>query len=197
MSTPPVQAPATPTPPEDPGIFAVFCGPIDQNAAQKIVAFFTAAMNIKATKVHALFQTSGGYVGDGVFLYNFFRALPMELTLYNAGQICSAGITAYLGAHWRVTSDSATFMVHRSSNSPLAAGAAKLQNIAKSLVLDDARTESIYREHLTLTEATWTEMQFHNVYLSGAEAVDSGLANAIGNFGPPKGYQIHNMLDNR
>lgn len=106
-----------PTPPVIPEIvYAAFCGDIAQATAAKVVAGLTNAMGAKSKHVHLLFQTAGGYVGDGVFLYNFFRAVPIELTLYNVGQISSAGIIAYLGAKHRKTTRNATFMLHRSTS---------------------------------------------------------------------------------
>jgi ATP-dependent protease ClpP protease subunit len=98
-------APNAPTPPP-PEVYAIFCGGIDQAMAQKIVNNLTAASVQKVKHVHLLFQSAGGYVGDGVFLYNLFRSIPVELTLYNVGQISSAGVVAYLGAKRRKTSAS-------------------------------------------------------------------------------------------
>ena len=84
-------------------VFAIFCGGIEQATAQKVVNSLTIAMGGKVKHVHLLFQSAGGYVGDGVFLYNLFRSIPIELTLYNVGQISSAGVVAYLGAKRRKT----------------------------------------------------------------------------------------------
>jgi ATP-dependent Clp protease, protease subunit len=191
MSMPPA---LEPTLPEAPPVYAVFCGMVEQITAQKFVSFLTASQNMRHQHVHVLFQTAGGFVSDGVFLYNFFRAMSVELSLYNAGQVSSAGVIAYLGASHRITNAGATFMVHRSSNSATAAGSAKLQNIAKSLVLDDERTETILKAHVALPQELWTEMQYHNVFLSANDAVQFGMADGIGDFSPPKGFQVFNVL---
>lgn len=177
-----------------PDVYAVFCGGIEQATAQKIVQGVTAAMANKVQRIHAIWQTAGGFVGDGVFLYNLFRSLPIELTLYNVGQISSAGVTAYLGAKHRKTTTGATFMIHRSTNSPQFATADKLERVAKSLVLDDERTEAIVRENVNLPKELWTELQYHDIYLSGKEAVEYGIATEIGEFSVPAGTQVFNML---
>ena len=70
-----------------------------------------------------------------MFLYNLFRTIPVELTLYNVGQIASAGVVAYLGANHRKTAMTANFMFHRSVNSPQFATSTKLQKIADTLIL--------------------------------------------------------------
>ncbi len=175
-------------------VYAVFCGGIEQLTAQKIVSGLAGAMARKAQHVHVLFQTAGGYVGDGVFLYNFFRTIPIELTLYNGGQISSAGVIAYLGARSRKTSPNATFMIHRSTNSPQFATAAKLNHLAKSLILDDERSEKIIRDHVKLPPELSAHLEHRDVYLSGQEAVNYGIADATGEFSPPPGTQVYNLL---
>jgi ATP-dependent protease ClpP protease subunit len=190
--TPPAPAPQpAPLPPE---VYAVFCGGIEQATAQKIVNALTGAMARKAQHVHVLFQTAGGYVGDGVFLYNFFRTVPIELTLYNGGQISSAGVIAFLGARHRKTSPNATFMVHRSTNTAQFATSTKLKHIAKSLVLDDQRCEAILRSHVTLPAELWAEIEHRDLYLSGTEAIGFNLADEIGEFSPPAGTQVYNLM---
>jgi ATP-dependent Clp protease protease subunit len=151
-------------------------------------------MGAKVKHVHLLFQTAGGYVGDGVFLYNLFRTIPIELTLYNAGQISSAGVVAYLGAKHRKTTRNATFMLHRSASNQQFATAAKLAHAAKSLILDDERTEAIVREHIKFPSELWDKIEHHDVYVSGEEAVKFGLADEIAEFAPPLGTQVYNIL---
>jgi len=187
MSTP--QAPPLPS-----DVYAIFCGDIAQATAQRVVNGLTGASAAKIKHVHVLFQSAGGYVGDGVFLYNLFRSMPIELTLYNVGQISSAGVIAYLGAKRRKTSAGATFMIHRSTNSPQFATSSKLEHVASTLVLDDQRTEAIFREHVKFPSELWTALEHQNVYIGGEEAVKYGLATEVGDFCPPPGVQVYNLL---
>ena len=181
-----------PNPPAD--VYAVFCGGIEQATAQKIVNGLTGAMALKVQHVHVLFQTAGGYIADGVFLYNFFRTIPIELTLYNGGQISSAGVMVFLGARHRKTSPNATFMVHRSTNTAQFATSSKLQHMAKSLILDDQRCETILRDHVNLPPELWAEIEHRDLYISGDEAVSFSMADEIGEFSPPAGTQAYNLM---
>ena len=140
--------------------------------------------------IHMLFQTAGGFIGDGVCLYNFFRTLPVELTLYNVGSVCSAGVIAYLGAQKRKTSAHAAFMVHRTQSPAQPATAQRLQAIANSVAIDDDRTEAILRKHVTLSDDKWAVHGVADLWLSAADAVASGLATEIGEFAPPLGNQV-------
>lgn len=153
----------------------------------------TAAMSAQVTHIHIMLQSIGGFVGDGIFLYNLLRSVPMEVTVYNVGQISSAGVLVYLGAANRVASKRSTFMLHRTSNSPQFANASKLQNVAKSLLLDDERTDAIIKEHVTFPSEILEELKYHDVYISGEEAVRFGMATTIGEF-PTPNSQIYNIL---
>jgi ATP-dependent Clp protease protease subunit len=175
-------------------VYAVFCGLVNEFTAQKLTNSLSNAMVGKVKEVHLLFQSSGGTVGDGVFLYNFLRAIPIELTIYNCGQISSAGVTVFLGGKHRVTSKSGTFMIHSAANGAKAATSSSLEHIAKSLVLDDERTDMIFRNHVNFTPELWTSIKYHDVYLSGEEAIQMGLADSIGEFAPPVGSIVYSIL---
>ena len=100
MSTTPVTPAAPPAPTLPPEIYAIFCGGMEQAAAQKIVGGLTYATANQVRHAHILYQSSGGLVGDGVFLYNLFRSLPIELTLNNVGAVMSAALVAKPAPGW-------------------------------------------------------------------------------------------------
>jgi hypothetical protein len=56
--------------------------------------------------------------------------------------------------------------------------------------LDDKRTETILRNHLTLPDDKWEHFDHDDLYLSGEEAVACGLADEIGEFSPAKDNRI-------
>jgi ATP-dependent protease ClpP protease subunit len=100
-----------PAPVNETDSYVVWAGPINQDNVQK---FFQGLANVAAggtQHIHLMLHSMGGYVSDGIALYNFFRALPTELTVYNAGACYSAAVLAYLGANKRRTSASAAFML--------------------------------------------------------------------------------------
>jgi ATP-dependent Clp protease, protease subunit len=175
-------------------VYAVFCGLVNELTAQKLTFALGKTMESKVKHVHLMFQSSGGLVGDGVFLYNYLRAIPIEITLYNCGQISSAGITVFLGAKHRVTNKTASFMIHSAANSAKEATSSSLEHIAKSLALDDERTDVIFRKHVNFTPEIWASMKYHDIFLSVEEAVVAGLADEIGEFAPPSGTTVYSIL---
>jgi ATP-dependent Clp protease protease subunit len=175
-------------------VFCAFGGPIDQNAIQRFFRSIPGLIDDPDTSVHLLLQTVGGYVGDGVCLYNVFRHFPRPLTVYNAGNISSIGVIAYLGAEVRKATDNATFMIHRSTMNTELPTAGRLQAAVKTLTIDDERTEAILRRHLRLNDEHWSALDRNDLTLSAHEARQVGLVHDIAEFAPPKGAKLHAII---
>ena len=172
----------------------VHCVNIDNAAVGRIMSNLAGASADGYTHVHLLFQSYGGTVGDGVCLYNFFRMLPIDLTIYNAGKIESIATIAYLGAKYRKTNAHATFMIHRTNTTPPLTTASRLQALAKGMLIDDARTEAILREHLDLSPEQWADREDdQDVTFTAPEAIRIHLAHEIGDFAPPHGTRLYNI----
>jgi ATP-dependent Clp protease protease subunit len=125
---------------------------------------------------------------------NYFRTFPLPVTIYNAGGISSAAVLAYLGAPQRLANPSASFMVHRSHATFQAANADVIQARIQSLIMDDERTENILRQHLKLPSDKWEVHEHHDLWLTAGEAVEYGLATHLGDFAPPRGAKVYNVL---
>jgi ATP-dependent Clp protease protease subunit len=181
------------TPQLTPEIFAVFCGNIDQQSLARIFAAFDTVQRGDVTHVHLLFQSTGGFVGDGICLYNFFKALPIALTIYNSGSIASIAAIAYLGSQSRKCSPHATFMLHRSTHGASGQNAERLQGVVDGLVIDDERTKAILDERTKLPSGFWDKLDRQDVWFTATQAVDWGFADGIADFSPPQGQHIFNV----
>lgn len=175
-------------------VYGVFCGEINQFNAQKLVTSLTIALEIGVKRVHLLFHSWGGFVGDAVFIYNLFRTIPLEVIVYNTGQVASAGVLCFLGTKNRRTTANAVFMIHRSHISPQAATVEKLKVITEGLILDDARSDAIFKENIKLPDEILEQLKYHDVHLSGGDGVKFSLASEISEFAPPKGAKVFNVL---
>jgi ATP-dependent Clp protease protease subunit len=171
-------------------IYGFFAGPIDQQAVQRVCSGLMAAINGGVEEIHMLFQSSGGIVGDGIFIYNIFQTAPVDIILYNAGTVASIGVLAYLGADKRRTTRNATFMIHRTSFSPVGATSDRLQAAANAAALDDQRTEQILHDSVTLSQEKWDVHKVADLWLSADEALNAKIATEIADFAPPMGSQL-------
>ncbi|HEX8479554.1 MAG TPA: ATP-dependent Clp protease proteolytic subunit [Telluria sp.] len=143
---------------------------------------------------HVLVQSNGGYVSDGLCLYNFLANSPVEFVMYNGGAVASIAVILYLAGTRRYASDTARFMVHKShaTASPGARPDA-LNIIVEGLRADDARTESILRRHIELTPEQWAIHQYSDLHLTARDAKIARMIHAVGDFAPPKGARMRNI----
>lgn len=181
----------TPQAPDE--IYATFSGIIDSLACNRILNSTAEATRIGVKHIHLLFHSHGGSVADGVALYNYFRALPIDLTLYNVGTVASSAVIAYLGAKNRRTSIYGSFMIHRTTIMSNAATTERLQALANNVIIEDTRTEAILRSHITLSEANWDVHRVADFWLNAQDAITAGIADGIGEFSPPLGTKIFSV----
>ncbi len=146
------------------------------------------------TTAHVLIQSNGGYVSDGICLYNYLSKLPIEFVTYNAGAVASIAVIVFLAGTRRYACETARFMVHK-SHATASAGARPdaLSIIVDGLRADDLRTEHILKKHVTLLKENWEVHANSDLHLTSHEALGVGMIDAIADFAPPKGVNIINI----
>lgn len=179
---------------EKKSVYLIFSALIDQLAVQRFFAISAGAMQEGVNDIHILLQSTGGNIADGVCLYNFFRALPVEISIYNCGTICSAGVTAYLGGDKRYVTPQSTFMIHRSTALFQGTNSDAIQARIPSLIMDDERTESILKTHITLTPEQWDIHRAADLWLDAEQAIFTNIALDYGAFDVPSGQRLFNVF---
>ena len=151
----------------------------------------------KVEHIHLLLHSSGGLVNEGIGLYNYLRAYPIEVSIYNMSCLQSAAVTVYLGATRRIVGRHAKFMIHSAYSS----GSAVLQQDEKSLnkILQGVRANNemirpILERHIKNAKAELSTLPNAEIWYSASQAVKVGIANSIGDFSPPKGTRIENFF---
>ena len=158
---------------------------------------FDAAADMTEDKIgtaHILIQSNGGYVSDGICLYNFLGKLPITIATYNAGAVASIAVMLFLSGQQRYASETARFMVHK-SHATAASGSRPdaLKIIVEGLRADDMRTEQILRQHIHLTDENWSVHAYSDLHLTAQEALAVGMIDAIADFAPPPGKILCNI----
>jgi ATP-dependent Clp protease protease subunit len=143
---------------------------------------------------HVLVQSNGGYVSDGLCLYNFMANSPVKFVMYNGGAVASIAVILFLAGSQRYASETARFMVHKShaTASPGSRPEA-LAIIVEGLRADDARTESILRKHVELSPEQWAIHQYSDLHLNSRDAKAAGMINDVADFAPPRGCVLRNI----
>lgn len=169
-------------------------GDVNSDMVRRI---FDAAADMSEDRVgtaHILIQSNGGYVSDGICLYNYLSKLPVRIVTYNAGAVASIAVILFLAGQQRYASETARFMVHKShASAPNGARPDALRIIVEGLQADDVRTEQILRQHVDLTDEHWRVHAYSDLHLTAKEAQAVGLVDAVRDFAPPKGVRVSNI----
>jgi ATP-dependent Clp protease, protease subunit len=184
----------------------------EDQAKQQKEAWFTLSGDVNSDMVHRVFeavasmtedgletahvlvQSNGGYVSDGLCLYNFMANAPVEFVMYNGGAVASIAVILFLAGSRRYASETARFMIHKSHATASPGSRPDALNIiVEGLRADDARTEAILRKHIELTPEQWGIHQYGDLHLNGRDAKTAGLVNEVKDFAPPKGAPLRNI----
>lgn len=182
-----------------PIIYASLTGPIDQAMVQRVFNSFAVAINGGVKEIHMAMHSAGGTIPDGFALHNYFKAIPIDLRLYNAGTIASIAVIAFLGCKNRYASANATFMVHKSYanasifTSAAAANASRLRGLTSALEIEDARTRSILKAELAISDDRLDEHLVNELPFDSAEALQCEMISAIKEFVVPPGNMLSNI----
>ncbi len=168
-----------------------FTGMIEPGGVGRIAAALNAAANSGLTQVTLAFSSNGGYVADGVYLYNHIRALPLRVAIYNTGSVSSIAVAVFLAAAERYTSRHAMFMIHPTTMSSTdGLTARRLQSTLDAALADDHRTDEILRERSAIPAEILAVRRHSEVHIAPDDAVRFGLVQAVREFLLPQGQQI-------
>ena len=83
-----------------------FTGTIEPGSATRIASAFNHAVNSGYDEIYLCLSSTGGYIADGVFLYNHIMGLPAKVTIHNIGTVMSIATALYVSAQDRYCSPS-------------------------------------------------------------------------------------------
>jgi ATP-dependent Clp protease, protease subunit len=169
-----------------------YCGLIDAAGVTKIAQAVNSAVNAPYQDIYLCLTSNGGYMGDGIYLYNHLKALPLPITIHNTGTVASIATTLFMGVKTRFCSPHGMFMMH-----PVAVGAKgqsmaikPLQESLQAAITDEDRTEAILRAHTKLPDGILAQRRETDVYITAKDALGYGLVDKICDFTLPAGEKI-------
>lgn len=105
-------------PAKEPKIVHIWCS---VTISKKMEDVFTGFINNQAqtgqniSEYVVYLSTLGGSPISAINLYNFIKAIPQKTTVYNMGNVSSAGVTFFLGFQTRIGVPDCSFMVHQTT----------------------------------------------------------------------------------
>lgn len=169
-----------------------FTGMIEPGGVGRIAGTMNQAVNEGYDAIHFTFSSNGGYVADGIYLYNHIRALPVHMVAHNTGSVSSIAVAVFLAADERYCSAHSMFMIHPTSMGGAAEGmsAFRLESALQSALADDLRTDNILRERASIPEATLVNRRWTEVHIQPNQAVEFGLVQGVREFALPQGQKL-------
>ena len=169
-----------------------FTGPIDSSGGTRIAAALNAATNNGYDEAYVCLNSSGGYVGDGVFLYNHIKSLPIKTICHNTGGVHSIAVTVFVAATERYCSAHSMVMIHPTTFGPIqeAMSWERLDDFKAAALADDKRTENILREQTSIPDDLLATRRVRQVYITPEDALKFGIVHGIREFALPKGDEI-------
>ncbi len=143
----------------------------------------------KPDTIYCLFSSSGGFVEPGISLYNYLRALPVELIMHNTGSIDSIANVIFLAADRRYTAKHSSFMYH-GVNWNFAANTSmnrtQLSETLSSIDSSESKISGIITERTKLTTEEIKALFSQGETKDAPFALDKGIINEIRNPTIPK-----------
>ena len=168
-----------------------FTGIIEPASATRIASACNLAVNSGCEEIYLCLSSTGGYIADGVYLYNHITGLPIEVVIHNTGTVASIATAVYAAAGRRYCSQHGIFMIHPTEiPSQEYMRAEKLQSHLDAALADDERTENILRQRASIPDDILAARRFNDVYITLEKAVEFRLAHAVCDFSLPRGYEI-------
>ncbi len=167
-----------------------FTGMIEPGGVGRIAGALNSAVNSGLEQVQLSFSSNGGYVADGIYLFNHIRALPLHLVIYNTGSVSSIAVSVFLAATERYCSAHAMFMIHPTTMGGAEMTARRLQSTLDAALADDDRTDNILRQRSRIPDQVLAARRHSEVHISPHQAVDFGLVQGVREFALPRGEQI-------
>ncbi len=171
----------------------IYLNYFDSITAAKIKALMAICSDIvakqKPNTIYFLFSSVGGEVNAGIALYNFLRALPVEIVMHNCGSIDSIANVIFLAGAKRYAARHSSFLFHGISWN-FAAGAAltffQLRENLSSFEREETKIASIVAERTKMTEPEIRELFRQGESKDLQFAVDKGIIAEVRDPAIPK-----------
>lgn len=173
-------------------VYYGFTGVIDSTNVTRIAAALNAATNNGYDEAYICLNSAGGYVGDGVYLYNHIKSLPIKVVMHNTGGVHSIAVAVFVAGAERYSSAHSIFMIHPTSMGPIQDSMTweRLDGARDAALADDERTENILRERAAIPDEFLSARRVREVYITPEDALKFGIVHRICEFTLPKGHEI-------
>lgn len=116
-----------------------FMAPVVPETSAKLMQLIDAKLQQKRSRLHILISSPGGSVFHGLSIYNYLKAIPIEVYTYNFGSVDSIGVILFCSGSRRLSVPHARFLMHgvkMNFNGQMALDEKELEEKLKALKID-------------------------------------------------------------
>lgn len=169
---------------------ASLVGMVDHAMTDRIAKIIAAMRSSGVTRARIAVHSDGGYLADGIAIYNLLRGSGLTVHTHNIGNISSAAIYVFLAGSARKCVPTGRYLLHATtSQTGRPSSADDLTALAANVAFDDERTSRILNAHLRLEESQRQMMRTADLIIGPEEAVRIGLAHEVSEFSIPAGIR--------
>ena len=173
-----------------------FNAPINPITAAPLMGTLANAVNLGHDEIHMFFSTGGGTVPDGIALYNFIRALPAPVVIYNIGQVNSIGNVIYQAATRRVSATASSFMFHgvgfdiQNARFEMKELKERIDNLRN----DQSIVADIIVRHTGLGSDDVNRLFLEMAFVNSQVALERGITDEVRDIRLPEGLPIQQLM---
>jgi ATP-dependent Clp protease, protease subunit len=174
-------------------IYISFSAEIVPNTTETLIATASNAVNQGVENIYLLLSTAGGSVMHGMNLYNILRALPVNLTTHNVGNVDSIGNAVFLAGSQRYACPHSTFMFHGvgfAINQPTQLEEKFLRERLDGITSDQKRIGSVISERTKISKDDVAKLFLEAQTKDAAFAASSGIVNEVREVNIPPGSTV-------
>src|SRR6266487_934987 len=192
---PPVPPANPPVPPPAPtGPKTIYINYFDVITDAKVKVLMAVCSELlsqqKPDVLYFLFSSNGGNVNAGITLYNFLKALPVEIVMHNTGSIDSIATVIFMAGTKRYAAKHSTFLFHGIASQfegKISLDRNKLKELLSALEQDENKIAGILAGTTNLSQD-----EIRRLFLQGESkdltfAMDKGVIQEIRDASIPKG----------
>jgi ATP-dependent protease ClpP protease subunit len=175
------------------GVFYInYYDGITESKVRGLMALCSEIMG-KVIPVPETLSSPGGNVAAGITLYNFLRALPVEVVMHNVGSVDSIATVIFLAANRRFACQHSRFLFHGiSTQLPQGASVSPTQvrELLSGQEQDEGRIKELLVERSQLTESEIVTLFRQGETKNPTFALEKGVIHDIRDLAIPKGAKI-------
>ena len=97
---------------ENKTLYISFSAEVNQNTTENLMGVVVQKVNAGIKDIYLLISSPGGSVMNGINVYNFLKALPINLTTHNIGIVDSIANVIFLAGKKRYAVKNSSFLFH-------------------------------------------------------------------------------------